>query len=128
MDDGLVGIDNVETHLEGALAAEVVQHPLEQVRTVLEGVDCQRVGALQQGHGGYQSRQPEAVVAVQVADEYVVQAHQLEAHASDAQLRALAAVDHHQVVTHVEHLARRLVARRHRRAPASQYVQFQSCH
>lgn len=65
---------------------------------------------------------------MQMADEDVVQTHEFELHASHGQLCTLAAVNHHQVVAHVEHLARRLVARRHRRATTSQYVQFQPCH
>lgn len=68
------------------------------------------------------------MIAVQVTDEDVVEAHRLDAHASHGQLGALAAVDHHQVVAHVQHLARRLVAWRHRRAAAAQYVQFKLCH
>jgi hypothetical protein len=63
-----------------------------------------------------------------MADEDVVKAHELESHAAHTQLGALATINHHQVVSHVEHLARWLVARRHRRASASQYVQFKSCH
>ena len=65
---------------------------------------------------------------MQVANEDVVEAHELQSHASHAQLCTLAAVNHHQVVAYVKHLARRLMAWRHRRAAASQYVQFQPCH
>jgi hypothetical protein len=68
------------------------------------------------------------MVAVEVADEDVIESHELEFHASYGQLRSLATVDHHQVIAHVEHLARRLVARRHRRTATSQYAQFQPSH
>lgn len=128
MDNRLVGVDNVEAHLKGALAAKVVEHPREQVNAVLEGVYGQGVGAFQQRHGRYQSRQTEAVVAVQMADEDVVEAHELEPHASHAQLSALAAVDHHEVVAHVKHLARGTVPGGHCGAAAAQYVEFQPCH
>ena len=96
-----MGVDDVEAHLKRPLTAEVVQHLPEQLCAILEGVDGQRIGAVQQGHRRYQARQPEAVVTVQVADENVVQPHEFEFHASHSQLCPLATVNHHQVVAHV---------------------------
>ena len=68
------------------------------------------------------------MVAVQMADEDVVEAHEFESHAPHAQLGTLAAVDHHEVVAHVKHLARGTVPRGHCGAAAAQYVEFQPCH
>ena len=128
VDNRLVGVDDVEAHLKGALAAKVVEHPREQVNAVLEGVNGEGIGAIEQRHGRYQPRQPEAVVTVEVADEDVVEAHELESHAPHAQLSALAAVDHHEVVAHIEDLARGTVPGGHCGAAAAQYVKFQSRH
>ena len=68
------------------------------------------------------------MVAMQVADEDVIQPRELEFHAPHFKLGALAAVNHEQVVANVQHLARRQVLKTRRCRSASQYVQFKSCH
>ena len=58
----------------------------------------------QQVEGGNQSPQSKAMVAVQVGDEDMVQARELQAGFPKLELRPFATINHEKFVPHVEHL------------------------
>lgn len=82
--------DDVETQL---LAEEIqlsVQHAFVFSRSVYVQVGCPS----QQAEGGYQARQSEAMVTVQVGKEDMPQAVKTELRTAHLQLRTLSAVYH----------------------------------
>lgn len=68
------------------------------------------------------------MVAVEMRDKHMVETRKFQPHAPELQLRALAAVNHEELVAEVHHLARRLVASRRRGRTASEYVDLEFCH
>ena len=79
VDDGLFsGINRVEYHLISHSLAEVVELRSEQFFQFGMGIDMQVGGTFQHSEGGNQSHQAEAVVAVQMGNEYVVQSPEAE--------------------------------------------------
>ena len=106
IDDALVGRDDVELELERALVAKVVKHFVHQFSSPGKGVDGHCAGTRVQCHGGKKSENSEHMVAVQMADKDVVEAAEVETLPAEGRLRSLAAVNHEEVVAHVEHLAR----------------------
>ena len=70
----------------------------------MRSIDVQGGGAPQEGKGGDESDEPEAVVAVQVGDEDVVDAGEFEPAAAQLHLDAFGAVDHEEFLTDVDDL------------------------
>ena len=91
-------------------------------------VDVQFGGATQQAEGGDESEQPEAVVAVEVGDEDVVEPRELQPTLAQLQLGTLATIYHEKLVAHVEHLRGGIVARGGQGRPAAEDMQFELFH
>ena len=88
----------------------------------------ERAGALVQVESSEQPRQPEAVVAVQVADENVVESLHLQVLTGKAKLGRFATINHKQIVANVKHLACGHVAHRCGGRAATKYVKFKFVH
>jgi hypothetical protein len=100
-----MGVDDVELQVEGAFAAEEVEHPAKELGAIFENVHRYGAPNVVKRHRREQAQQPKAMVAMQVADEYVPKPRELQVVAMHTQLGALAAVYHHQVASHIKHLA-----------------------
>ena len=81
-----------------------------------------------QGQCREQARQAETVIAMQMADEYMVESGKLKSLTPHLQLCAFAAVHHKQPVTVIDHLRCRLMPERGRRRSAAEYVYFKFSH
>ena len=123
-----LGVDHVEAHLVRQTLAEKVEDRSQEAVDPVRTMHHQVAGAPQHPEGRDQSRQPEAVVAMQVRDEYVPDPAELEPHAPDLHLRPFAAVDHIKFVTEVHDLGGRQVACGRQRGTAAEYVQFKISH
>ena len=84
--------------------------------------------APQQRQGRNQADKPETVVAVQMTQEDVPQPGKLQVHAAKLDLRPLAAIDHKQIVTQIEHLSTRVVTQGRQGRPAAQNIDFKFSH
>ncbi len=58
----------------------------------------------QHAEGGNESHESETVVAMEVGDEDVVEAFELESQATKLDLRTLSAVNHEEFLTDIDHL------------------------
>ncbi len=122
------GVYHVKLQVERPLAAEKIHYLAENLHSVGKGMEGHGAPLVLKGECGKQSREPQAVVAVEMGDEYVVQARELEPLAAHGELSPLAAVDHHQRAAVVNYLAGRQMAQRRRSASAAQYVEFEIAH
>lgn len=90
------------------------------------GMNVEVGGTFQHAEGRNQSHQAEAVVAVEVRNEDVVQPAELQFGAAELHLCPFAAVNHEQLLADVKHLRGRLMAGSGQGRTASQdvYVEF----
>jgi hypothetical protein len=109
--DGIIFVDNfvlrsdyVETDFVRSFTAEIGENIPELVSTLLKDVDSDSARLAKQGKGGQQTREAETMVAMQVADEDIIEAREFKLHAAHLQLGTFAAVNHEKVVADVEHL------------------------
>ena len=100
----LLGLYDVEAEVVGAFAAEEVEDALKQLCALGKGVDGDGAFDVVESHRGEQSGQSEAVIAVKMRYEYVVQSAVFQLHATHGELCALAAVNHHQFIAVVNDL------------------------
>ena len=119
--------DDVEPHIERQFTAKISEYFAEDASPIVESVYCDFPGFTQQCHSGNQPRQPEAMVAMQMADENVPEPCILERHLAQLQLCPFAAIYHEQVVANVKHLARGKVPQRCCGRAAAQYVKLEFC-
>ena len=122
------GVHRMEFNVEVQSFAEEVQHALEHGAEVFRRMDVQRGCASQQPEGGNQADKSEAMVAVQVGDEHMVEMGELEVGTAHLQLRAFATVNHVEFFAHVEHLRGGEMPRGGKRRTATQYCQFEFFH
>ena len=109
---GLLAANDVEFNLIAAIGEEEIEKLAEHLSTLGIDVNGERAGALVQVESSEQPRQPEAVVAVQVAYENMVESLHLQVLTSKAKLGRFATINHKQIVANVKHLARRHVPER----------------
>ena len=115
-------VEGVEHHLIGHTLAEKLQLRFQQTLQVGMGMDVEVGRAFQHAERGNQSHEPEAMVAVEVRDEDVVQPAELQLGAAELHLCAFAAVNHEQFLADVEHLRGGLMAGSGQGRTASQDV------
>ena len=120
--------DDIKDEFLAPIAAKVVHHLSELLGTIFENVHRHTARFIHKRQCGEQSRQPEAVVAMQMRNEYVGQPRQFQPPAAHLKLCALAAIYHHQIVAHVEHLTRWQMTQRRLCRTTSQDIQFQFIH
>ena len=87
-------VNRKDTDFEIGVGDEEVDLRLEDVHEISGHVEVDVGGALVERQRREQPDQPEAVVAVGVADEDVLQLSRVESVPQELRLRALAAVDH----------------------------------
>ena len=75
-----------------------------------------------------QSRQPKAMVAMQMGNKHMVQAGELNTHPPHLQLRPLAAINHIQFIAQINDLRRGQMPRRGQSRTASQDMYREICH
>ena len=93
-----------------------------------KGNSRQKKSSWEQREGRNHADEPEAVIAVQVAQEDVSQPVELQPHAAELDLSPLAAINHKQVVANVEHLSARVVSQGRQCRPAAQNIDFKFSH
>ena len=122
------GVHRMEFHFEPGTLAEKVQQTLQHRAKVFRGVYMQGGRAPQQAKGGNQTDKPEAMVAVQVGNEDMVEMREFEPGTAHLQLRPLSAVDHIEFFAHIDDLRRGKVAHGGKCRPAAQNRQFELFH
>ena len=100
----LTRIDGMEDDLVCHLIAMIVQQRLHQLLQIRRCVDMQRLRTPHHTEGGDEADQSEAMVAVQVGDEDVIQPRRTECHTPEPNLTALAAINHERLVAEFQHL------------------------
>ena len=100
----LLKVNRVNADVEFGVGDEKVDLRLEDVHEIGRHVEVDVGGAFVERQRREQSDQPEAVVAMGVADEDVLQLSGVESVAQELCLRALAAVDHVQFAAVAENL------------------------
>lgn len=94
VDEGVaMGIDGVEYYVEVEFMAEQIELSAQKGLQFLLCVDVEVFCASQQSKGGYEAYESEAVVAVEVRDEYIAHGHEFNFVLSHLELCAFAAVD-----------------------------------
>ena len=86
--------NDVEINLHGYVAHKISEHIAEQLSTVLEYVDGYGATFAMKCHGRDQTRQAETVVAMEMADEYVLQARHAQVHPRHHGLCPFSTVNH----------------------------------
>ena len=124
----LRGVDRVKPHLERESLAEKMEYGAHIAFHFLRAMDDQLAEPSQHAQGGDQAGKPEAMIAMQVGDENVIQSAEFDAHTAHLHLRALSAVDHIQFVAQVDDLRCRQMASRRQGGSAPQYVHAEVCH
>ena len=92
------------------------------------GKDVEWGGASQHAERGYHANKTEAVVAMEVGDEDVVEPRELQLASTQLHLGAFATIYHEEFVAHVEHLRRGIVACGGQSRPAAKNMQFELFH
>ena len=118
----------VEDYLVVHALAAVVEYGFEQGFEVGVRMNVHVGRAPEHPEGRNQSRKTEKVVAMQVRDENVPEALELQAHLAKLMLCALAAVNHKQFLAHVHHLSRREMLDSGHGTAAAEYIYFKFFH
>ena len=103
-DFGLGRMDGVEHDFVGHTFAEKIQLGCQQSLQFLVGIDVQGGSASQQSEGGNQSHQPETMVAMQMRDEDVVEAGELQLGTAELELCPFTAIHHEELLAYVHYL------------------------
>ena len=111
-DLALARANRVEDDLIRHRIAMIVQQRFDQSLKVSRRIDMQGLRASHHAEGGDESYQTEAMVAVQVRNEDVVQTGCTQRHPAEPDLATLAAVNHERLVAELQHLASRGVLER----------------
>ena len=93
------GIDRIETHFELHAPAEQIHHGTQVSLDLLRTVHDQLAGASQHAERGDQSRQTEAVVAMQMRDEDMGETAETDAHPPHLHLGTFPTINHIQFVS-----------------------------
>ena len=101
---GATGIDVVEDDGKWQMLAEISEKRECERLEVLMGVDVHILRTAEHSECGEQTEQSEAVVAVEVGDEDIVQAGGVYAETADSVLRPFTAVNKKKFVTHLKDL------------------------
>ncbi len=105
-------IDAVPYHLVGQVGGEVTRVALQYLAHGRRGVYVERRALAVQPECGDERKEPVYVVAVQVRDEHAAQAQRVDPVARQLLLRTLARVDQIVLFVEIDHLRRRVAARR----------------
>ena len=121
-DLALCGVYGVELNGKRQSIAKGVKLQFQYGLQFGRRIDAQHAGAAQQGEGGNQANQSEAVVAVQVRNEDAAQTRKFESGFPHLQLGSLTAVYHVQVFAQRQNLGAGLVQPGGQGTPAAQYM------
>ena len=94
-----VGVELMEEHFVRHLPVEEAEHWRQQRFQSFGRMDVQLGGASQQIERRDESQQAEAMVAMQVGDENMIQPRELQTRFAELQLRAFTAIYHKQFIT-----------------------------
>ena len=120
--------DGVDADVEVPVLHEEVDLRLQNRLQIGRNVEVDVVAAVVERQGREQAHQPEAVVAMGVADEDVVELPGVDLISYQLHLRALPAVNHIRNPLNADHLRSSMMPERRFRAPAAEDGDFEGCH
>lgn len=125
----MIGGEAVEHDFVADAAAEEVElRTQESLERSAGAIDMKLGGAAKEVEGGNQANEAKAMVAVEMGDEYVVEARKLEAGLAESQLGAFGTVDQEELVAHIDHLRRGQVFGRGECATATKNMNIKFFH
>ena len=105
----LARIDGVKDHLVRHSLAVIIQPRLQQALQISRRINMQGLRSAHHAKGGDETYQSEAMIAMKMGDEDVVQSGCFQCHPAEPYLTPFAAIDHERLVTQLEHLTSRRV-------------------
>lgn len=126
---GRIVIGNgVEHYLIGRPTAEEVEPRTQQTLERGMSPHMERSRAARQGQGREQADEAEAVVTMEMGEEYVTEAAELLVGAAELQLSPFAAIDHEEFLAEIDQLRRRHVPQRRQGTATTQNVNVELFH
>ena len=124
----LLTADGVDADVEVPVLHEEVDLRLQNRLQIRRYVEVDVIAAVVKCEGREQTHQSEAVVAMGVADEDVLQLPSVNLVSNQLHLRALPAVDHVGNPLNADHLRGGVMPQGRFRAPAAEDGDFEGCH
>ncbi len=120
------GIERRKPHLHAQLGAEVLEERAENTFRVGGAMNDHFARALAQPQGRDESHQPEAMVAMQVAEQDMTYLAKRHLAAAQTHLHTLATIDQKLVSSEIDHLRRRGMPQRRFGTTTAQYGHFKT--
>lgn len=115
------GIDNIVSDDVGAVAAEQIHGPAQQIGAFGEGMDCHSSFDIVQSHCRQETGEPQKVIAMEVRDENVTYFGERQPESAHLQLCSLGTVHEHKLIAVAHSLGAGIVAGRRGGGAAAEY-------